>query len=394
MKLLLVPLLGAAFLAACSGGDEQSSPPGGSPPPMAERLAPTVEPQMSDFQGLAGRHWSTDFTQAAVAASEFKQGQIKDGIPAIDQPKFLTVAETTFLKDQEPVIAFEDSGEARAYPLQILIWHEIVNDVVGGRPVLITFCPLCNTAIAFDRTVNGRVLDFGVSGFLRNSDLVMYDRQTESWWQQVTGEALVGQQTGTRLELLASSIVAWADFREAFPDGMVLSRETGHRRQYGVNPYVGYDDINSSPFLFDGRMDSRLAAMERVVTVELEGEIAAYPFSRLESKRVVHDAVGGQDIVVLFKPGTVSALDLSSIADSRDIGAAAVFSPMVEGRGLTFRPDGNGFKDAETGSTWDIFGKATAGPLQGRSLTPIVSGNHFWFAWAAFKPETRVWGGP
>jgi hypothetical protein len=257
--------------------------------------------------------------------------------------------------------------------------------------VLITFCPLCNTAIAFDRTVDGRTLDFGVSGFLRNSDLVMFDRLSESWWQQVTGEAIVGELTGTQLELLPSTIVSWADFKAAFPNGSVLSRDTGHSRSYGTNPYAGYDDVNSSPFLFDGKADARLAAMERVVTVEIGGEVAAYPFSRLETQPVVHDVVGGQAIAVFFKPGTVSALDRSSIADSRDVGSAAVFSPDVDGRMLSFRADGQGFKDAETGSTWDIFGRATAGPLRGRALTPVVSGNHFWFAWAAFKPETRIW---
>jgi len=301
------------------------------------------------------------------------------------------VSDVTFLNDREPVIAFEEGGEARAYPLQILIWHEIVNDVVGGRPVLITFCPLCNTAIAFDRVVSGKVLDFGVSGLLRNSDLVMFDRETESWWQQVTGEAIVGEMTGTRLELLPSSIVSWADFKAAFPAGQVLSRDTGHSRDYGRNPYAGYDDINSPPFLFDGKTDPRLAPMERVVTVELGGELVAYPFSRLEKQPVVADSVGGTDIVIFFKKGTASALDLSAIADSRDIGSATVFKAVLNGRELTFHAQGTAFVDNETGSRWDIFGRATSGFLKGQALEPVVSGNHFWFAWAAFKPETRIW---
>jgi Protein of unknown function (DUF3179) len=390
---LLLPIVGLLILAACSDddGDAENGATDVSRPPMAEQLQPTPQTAQSEFSRLAGSNWSTEFSKASVRPAELTRGQIKDGIPAISDPKFLPVAETTFLKDQEPVIAFEEGGEVRAYPLQILTWHEIVNDTVGRRPVLITFCPLCNTAIAFDRTVNGRVLEFGVSGFLRNSDLVMFDRFSETWWQQVTGEAIVGELTETKLELLSSTIVSWADFKAAFPDGSVLSRETGHSRSYGTNPYVGYDDVNSSPFLFDGKADSRLAAMERVVTVELGGEVSAYPFSRLESQPVVNDMVGGQAIVVFFKPGTVSALDRSSIADSRDVGSAAVFSPDVDGRKLTFWADGSGFKDAETSSTWDIFGRATTGPLKGRALTPVVSGNHFWFAWAAFKPETRVW---
>ena len=286
------------------------------------------------------------------------------------------------------MIAFELGGEARAYPLQILTWHEIVNDVVADRPVLITFCPLCNTAIAFDRTVGGETLEFGVSGFLRKSDLVMFDRKTESWWQQVTGEAIVGELTGTRLEFLPSSIVSWADFKASFPEGRVLSRETGFRREYGRNPYVGYDDIDSSPFLFSDETDSRLAPKERVVTVELGGEVRAYPFRHLEANPVVSDSVGGTDIVIFFKPGTASALDGGTIADSRDVGATAVFESTIDGQALTFRAD-DGFVDNETGSRWDIFGRATAGALSGKTLAPVISGNHFWFAWAAFKPETR-----
>ena len=355
------------------------------------------EPLTSDpdstggFPSFLRNSWKTDFTKASVSPEELTQGASKGGIPAIDLPVFVSVDVVDFLNDREPVVAFEEGGEARAYPLQILTWHEIVNDVVAGRPVLITFCPLCNTAIAFDRTLAGETLEFGVSGFLRNSDLVMFDRGTESWWQQITGEAIVGELTGSRLEFLPSSIVSWADFAAAFPDGRVLSRDTGFQREYGRNPYVGYDDIDSSPFLFDGETDSRLAAMERLTTVELGGEVAAYPFSRLEASLVASDSVGGTDIVVFYKRGTVSALDRSTIADSKDIGTAAVFEPVIDGERLTFRADGDAFLDNETGSRWDIFGRATAGPLAGRMLTPVVSGSHFWFAWAAFKPETRIW---
>jgi len=389
MLRLIGLLIALALLAVACGADEDS-------PPQATGASSPTPPggprELDGFPASLRAAWKTDFSKASVQPHELVSGGPgKDGIPAISDPKFLAASEVGFLADKEPVVAFELGGDARAYPLQILIWHEIVNDVVAGRPVLITFCPLCNTAIAFDRTVAGRALDFGVSGFLRNSDLVMFDRETESWWQQVTGEAIVGELTGTRLEFLPATIVSWADFKAAFPNGRVLSRDTGHRRDYGRNPYVGYDDINSSPFLFDRRTDPRLAAMERVVTVELGGELAAYPFSRLEQQPVVADRVGGTDIVVFFKKGTVSALDLSAIADSRDIGSAAVFKSVLNGRMLTFRAEGAAFVDAETGSRWDIFGRATSGALKGQALEPVVSGNHFWFAWAAFKPETRVW---
>lgn len=337
--------------------------------------------------------WKTDFKKHSVPLSEiFSGGPPKDGIPAIDKPAFDSVAAADkWLKPKEPVILFERNGDVRAYPLQILIWHEIVNDKVGGVPATITFCPLCNTAIAFDRRLDGRVLDFGTTGNLRFSDLVMYDRQTESWWQQITGEAIVGELTGKRLTYLPAQIISWETFKSNFPQGKVLNRDTGHYRSYGRNPYVGYDNIESSPFLYSGPRDSRLRPMERVVTVSTGKEDVVYPFSVLEKVRVVNDSVGGTPIVVIFEKGVTSALDGSSIPDSRDIGTAAVFGRTLEGKVLTFKLAGEKVTDTQTGSIWTILGTATAGSLMGKRLTPVISGHHFWFSWAVFKPKTRVY---
>ncbi len=337
--------------------------------------------------------WKTNFKKSSVPLNEIRSGgPPKDGIPPIDRPKFETVAEAgKWLKPAEPVVYFERAGDARAYPLQILIWHEIVNDTVGGAPATVTFCPLCNTSITFDRRLDGQVYDFGTTGKLHRSALVMWDRQTESWWWQVSGEAIVGDLTGKRLTVLPSQIISWETFRRAHPAGKVLSRDTGHRRSYGQNPYVGYDDINSSPFLYTGNRDARLRPMERVVTVSIGKEDVAYPFSALEKVGGVHDTVGGTPIVVFFLKGTASALDRSDIADSRDIGAAAVFSPMVDGRRLTFKVRGVQFVDDQTRSVWSILGHAATGSLAGRRLEPVVHGNHFWFSWASYKPQTRVY---
>lgn len=337
--------------------------------------------------------WTTDFTKHSVPLDEIMSGgPPKDGIPAIDTTRFDAVADADkWLKPREPVILFEHAGEGRAYPLQILIWHEIANDIVAGLPVVVTFCPLCNTSIVFDRRLGSRVLDFGTTGKLRFSDLVMYDRQTESWWQQATGEAIVGEMTGKRLVFLPSQIISWEMFKLTYPGGKVLNRETGHGRSYGRNPYVGYDDINSSPFLYRGPKDGRLPPMARVVTISLNGEDVAYPFGVMEKARVVSDTVGGRPIVVMFTKGVTSALDGGSISDSRDVGSAGVFERTLEGKVLTFKTSGVRFIDAQTGSTWNILGVATAGPLAGKRLTPVVSGNHFWFSWAAFKPKTRIY---
>jgi len=337
--------------------------------------------------------WKTNFAKHSVSLSEIMSGgPAKDGIPAIDKPEFVTVAAAgEWLTSKEPVILFEHDGDTRAYPLQILIWHEIVNDTVGGIPVTITFCPLCNTALAFERRVGGRVLDFGTTGRLRYSDLVMYDRQTESWWQQASGEAIVGDLTGTRLTPLPAQIISWAAFKNAFPSARVLSRNTGYHRAYGQNPYVGYDDVNASPFLYRGPKDHRLRPMERVVTVSIGAEDVAYPFSVLESVRVVNDTVGGKAIVVLFEKGVASALDQSSIAASRDVGTSGVFERTVNGRALTFTASAGRIRDTQTGSVWNILGVATAGSLNGAHLAPVVTGQHFWFAWAVFRPHTRVY---
>ena len=339
--------------------------------------------------------WSTNWNRHIIEYDELLSGgPPRDGIPSIDEPKFIGSDEAAgWLADNEPVIILEIDGDARAYPLQILTWHEIINDTVADVPVIVTFCPLCNSAITFDRRVDGQVYEFGTSGLLRNSDLVMYDRTTESLWQQLTGEAIVGDQVGRQLDFLPSSLVSFADFRQAFPEGMVLSRDTGNRRDYGRNPYAGYDTIGNSPFLFDGEDDDRLPAMERVVTVALADADVAYPLSLLSEVGVINDTQTGQDLVVFHADGTSSALGAGTIAEADDIGATGVFDPNLEGQKLTFRIEEGEIVDEQTGTTWSVLGQAIDGPLAGKSLIPVVHGDHFWFAWAAFKPDTIIFQG-
>jgi Protein of unknown function (DUF3179) len=340
--------------AGCAGGSDQSD---------ADRVRSVEEelatmPDLGPGLGEAGpppaitAGWRTNFDRGAVPLAEFQSGGPgKDGIPAIDEPKVVPVAGAGFLEPREPVIALEVDGDARAYPLQILIWHEIVNDELGGVPVAVTFCPLCNTAIVFDRRVDGEVLDFGTTGNLRNSDLVMYDRQTESWWQQFGGRALVGELTGAELDQLPAKIVAWRSFAREHPDGTVLSRETGYSRSYGENPYPGYDDVDSPP-LFATRKsdDERLPPKERVVFVERGKDAVVIPFSVLRARRVIRFALDGGRFVARWRAGVASALDAGTVAGGRDVGAAEV----REGGRLV------GFDQP------------------------------FWFAVAAFRPEARI----
>lgn len=363
--------------------------------PARPPVMPTLLPADERPPAGAEREFRTDFSKHSVPYSEILSGgPPKDGIPAIDHPVFVSVDEAdAWLKPQEPVILFALNGDARAYPIQILIWHEIVNDVVADIPVLVTFCPLCNTAIAFERTVNGQVLDFGTTGRLRFSNLVMYDRQTESWWQQATGEAIVGELTGTQLQFLPASVISWEMFKTAFPEGKVLSRETGHSRPYGENPYAGYDDVNQRPFLYQGpEIPGKLPPMARLLTVDLNGEAVAYPYEVLQEQRAINDTVGGQPIVVLWQPGTASPLDSTVVSEGRDVGTADAFLRTVDRQVLTFVFRNGRLLDEETGSEWTVVGEAVSGPLAGKRLERVVAINHFWFSWAAFKPETRVYG--
>ena len=336
--------------------------------------------------------WQTNFDISVVPYGDILSGGVaRDVIPPIDAPKFVAAAEAdAWLKDREPVVVYTNDGDVRAYPLQILTWHEIANDVVGGRPVAVTFCPLCNSSLVFDRDVLGATMRFGVSGNLRNSDLIMWDDVTESWWQQLTGEAIVGDLAGLALEALPAQLIGYAEFKASFPNGVVLGRDTGFRRDYGRNPYPGYDSASGSPFLFRGRVDDRLRAGERVVAIALGGEATAYAFTHLQTVGVVNDVVGGLPVVVLWSPETASALDARSIADAKAVGSGVAFGREVAGRTLMFEPGDGAFTDRETGSTWSITGEAVAGALEGVQLPPVVHANHFWFAWAAFYPETRL----
>ncbi len=337
--------------------------------------------------------WKTNLEKRSIDLSELMSGgPPKDGIPAIDSPKFVGVSEATkWLNSNEPVISLKVGNEARAYPLQILMWHEIVNDDIKGQPVTVTFCPLCYTAIAFDRRLDGKVLDFGVSGMLRHSDMVMYDRQTESWWQQISGEALVGDLTGKTLSQLPSQIVSFGQFTKAFPEGKVLSRETGHNRAYGSNPYRGYDDLTKTPRLFRGKPDERLRPMEKVIAIELDSISIAYPHTLTRKKRVLYDRIGKTEIVIFHADGAASALDKEKISESKDAGSTGVFIPEIDGQKLTFVYNSNEFVDEQTKSRWNVFGHAIEGKLKGKQLKQIRHGDYFAFAWLVFKPKTEIY---
>jgi hypothetical protein len=346
--------------------------------------------------GYSEAEWgNTDFCNTSIDFGDvLSGGPPKDGIPALTDPALETVdSAQNWLVDQSPVIAVEIDGEARAYPLAILMWHEIANDTLNDVPIAVTFCPLCNSSIVFDRRVEGETLEFGVSGKLRNSDMIMYDRQTDSWWQQFTGEGIVGHYNETLLDIVPSLVIGFGDFAERYPEGEVMSRDTGATRDYGANPYRGYADSDPSRFLFAGEVDPRLPGTERVLAVEVDDTFIAYPFSVLSEEIVINDTVSGVDVVALWQPGVADALDSGRIDESRDLGTAALYEREIDGQTLTFSvSDAGSITDEQTGSTWDLFGSAIDGELVGTQLQQIIAAPHFWFAWAAFHPETTVYG--
>ena len=280
---------------------------------VAVGLVARVEAEPADWQ----REWpKTDFGRHSVDYGEIiSGGPGKDGIPSIDDPRFVSLAEVDDISATEPVIGLLVNAVARAYPLRVLIWHEIVNDVIGGVPVAVTYCPLCNAAIVFDRMIDGAVLEFGTTGKLRHSDLIMYDRATESWWQQFLGEAIVGSMTGQQLEVLPARLESFSAFAARHPDGEVLVPTHPQGRPYGANPYVGYDS-SDFPFLFRGEVPDGIAPLARVVVV---GD-TAWTLSLLRRRKRIDTGT----VVITWTPGQNSALDSARIDEGRDVGTVTV----------------------------------------------------------------------
>lgn len=283
----------------------------------------TIQTAVAQTGGSFLEQWpKTDFTKSSVNLEEvLSGGPGKDGIPAIDTPKFESLTNYQALNDTEPVIGIVLNGEAKAYPLRILIWHEIVNDVIGGVPVAVTYCPLCNTAIVFDRRVDKQVLDFGTTGNLRHSDLIMYDRQTQSWWQQYEGSAIIGDLMGTRLKTLASRLESFADFKKRAPNGLILMPNDSSFRDYGRNPYVGYDR-SALPFLFKGKLPKHIAPMIRVIAVD--GLAVSLPLLAQQHE------IEKEGLLFSWHQGQNSALDSAHITQGRDIGNVIVSRDGVD----------------------------------------------------------------
>jgi hypothetical protein len=317
-------------------------------------------------------------TKAIVRIDQIVNGgPPRDGIPSIDNPKFVSVQDASkFLQAADLVIGVSINGDTRAYPLQILVWHEIVNDVVGDTPVAVTYCPLCLTSQVYVRDVDGQIVQFGTSGKLYNSNLVMYDRTSESLWSQAMGEGIVGKYAGTKLEKVPFEVGYWDDWKKQHPDSKILSIDTGFGRPYGTDPYGDY--YTSSQVLFPvSHRDDRLAVKEVVIGLEHDGAFKAYRLQDIEDNKVTSDDVNGQ-AVVIFSPQSFTAR-----AFDRAVGNQVLY--------FSYDPATGKITDSQTGSEWNFEGNAINGEMEGKSLSRIPFDEGFWFSWAAFHPQTELY---
>ncbi len=314
-------------------------------------------------------------------------------IPAIDRPRFETAQRARrWLGPNAPVVVVRAGTDVRAYPSAILLWHEVVNDTVGGRPLVISFCPLCNTAVVYERTVAGDAHLFDVSGELLLGAAVLRDRSFGTTYAQPTGRRISGSRALGPLRWYPSDLVTLDQAATADPRLRVLSRNTGYRRDYGTTPYPRSDLPGSAPNLFDGFVDARLHPKTRLVGAVVDGLPQAWRYDALRDARVHNDSVGAQPVVVVFRAATASIGAGRNLAEAPAVGSAGVFDSRVGARVLHFdRAGDDAITDRETSSVWDLTGLARSGPLAGTRLRVLPHLDTYWYTWAARHPDTGVW---
>lgn len=380
-KLLLILPVIAILAVACLGGGGGGA--ASVPPEAAGGEGGIVAGVDLSIHGvpLEDIHFDT-FDGGSIPLSEISEERVialRDAIPPLDAPRYDDVSAGDWLDEDDLVLGYESaSGGAWAYPLKILNFHEIVNDDLDGVPVLVSYCPLCRSGIVYDRRLDGMLLTFGNTSALFESDLVMFDRETNSFWWQTAGKAIVGTLTGNRLRSLPAITATWSQWKELHPRTLVLSRDTGFSRPYERDPFSDYaDSVNSGQFPFpvsEASQDDRLSPAEEVLGVMIDGESVAYPL-RLLGDAAINDTLAGTRVVVF---------------SSAEGPSGSVFRPEARGSQLTFRFDGRSYLDQETRSEWSLSGQAVSGPLKGEKLEPLPSRYTFWFAYVAAFPDTEL----
>ncbi len=320
---------------------------------------------------------NTDGVLHTIPLDKIRFGGVpRDGIPSIDNPKFVTAADADFMSGSDVVMGLAIDGEVKAYPLIILVWHEIVNDEIGDIPVAVTYCPLCYTSQVFGRVIDYEPVEFGVSGLLYQSNLLMYDRYTESYWSQALGMAVRGPLSGQQLSLIPFDLITWADWQSIHPDTLILSTDTGHARAYSVDPYGNYYTTPGIYFPIDNH-DERLPQKEIIMGLGYDGVYKAYRQTDIENEIVINDRVGSRDVLML------------SLYQEN----ARAFDRTVGNQTLEFRFENGSIMDTGSGSEWDYNGTAVSGIFNGTQLIRLPIEPGFWFEWATFHNSTLIYEG-
>ena len=318
----------------------------------------------------------TDGVKHLISLDKIKNGgPPKDGIPSIDNPIFAEISDSNFMSDSDIVIGLDIDGDVKAYPLFILVWHEIVNDKVGNVPVSVTYCPLCYTSQVFERVIDSQEIEFGTSGKLYNSNLLMYDRFTESYWSQALGMAVTGELSGYQLDLIPFDLITWGDWKTLHPDTLVLTTDTGHIRSYATDPYGNY--YTESQIMFPVEYgDDRISPKEIILGLHQNDVYKAYKQNDVESNVIINDSIDQTPIML------VSLFSQNS----------RVFERIVDGEILDFVYSDNKILDSKTNSEWNYDGLAINGEYAGKQLNRIAIAPGFWFEWVAFHPNTLIFG--
>ncbi len=317
----------------------------------------------------------------------FDGGPGRDGIPALTNPEVVSADEATFLSPGRRVLGVVVNGEPRAYPMIVMWWHEIVNDTLGGEPVLVTYCPLTGSGVAFDPVVAGQLRNFGVSGLLFENNLIMFDRDTESLWSQLTMSSICGDQRGTVLDRLPVIETTWGYWKELYPNTTVVSTNTGFDRAYGEYPYGNYDVAFNPVTFFPSSEFSQARPPKEPILGVMEGQsFKAFPFFALRDEGgggngiAVNASVGGLPVLVSYLVD-----DWTALAFDRRVGDQTLTFMLADTSAMTLT-------DAETGSTWDALGQAIDGPLTGEQLRQLTDAHPvFWFAWSVFRRSTELY---
>jgi hypothetical protein len=389
MAVLIVGLVGA------------SSPPPHFEARSSDPLSPAGAPGTFPRQGPPGSKPGYDPTVALCTGNRAREAVLYgvgpvcapwDSIPAIDAPTFQPADDVDFVAADEPVIALDLAGEHRAYPVQILVHHEIVNDVVGGEPVVVTFCPLCDSAVAFSRRVDHQTLRFGVSGQLNFANLLMFDRETFSLWRQLTGQAVEGPLEGVELRMIPVRMVPFEAWAAAHPVGLVLDQPKGTAFHYGVDPYHTYaiDPYQTSFAVRDLPVDPRLPPKWRVVGVATQDGSVAFPSPARRFAVVESAHLGRTRLVAFFQRGVGLPETTYLLEDAPRGWAGVVWKARLAGQDLRFVVRHGRFVERTTGSVFSFFGRGLRGPLKGFRLRRAPQVTAFWFAWSEFYPRTSV----